>query len=353
MKADAIKFPLVPFGGLRPSPLPAYLVKGLIPRIGLSVAWGPPKCGKSFWMYDVAMHVACGWSYRDRRVHGGAVVYCAFEGASGFNARAEAFRVRHKLTADADVPFYLSPTQMDLVADGASLTESIRAQCQLTPVLVVLDTLNRSLRGSESDDKDMSAYVRAADAIRNAFGCAVVIVHHCGIDATRPRGHTALAGAVDAQIAVKRDEEDKIIAVVEHMKDGPEGDTIVSALEVVDVGTDEDGERITSCVIVPADPSNIGRRGKLSGAAKIALDLLERAIADNGEPAPASNHIPCGARTISHVRWRSYCDAGTVSKTDTPDSRRKAFVRAVEALQTRGIIGVWQEHVWLAGQVGQ
>jgi len=34
--------------------------------------------------------------------------------------------------------------------------------------------------------------------IRNAFGCAVIVVHHCGIDATRPRGHTSLAGAVDA-----------------------------------------------------------------------------------------------------------------------------------------------------------
>jgi hypothetical protein len=29
--------------------------------------------------------------------------------------------------------------------------------------------------------------------IRNAFGCAVIVVHHCGIDATRPRGHTSLA----------------------------------------------------------------------------------------------------------------------------------------------------------------
>jgi hypothetical protein len=39
----------------------------------------------------------------------------------------------------------------------------------------VLDTLNRSLAGSESDDEDMAAYVKAADAIREAFGCAVVI----------------------------------------------------------------------------------------------------------------------------------------------------------------------------------
>jgi hypothetical protein len=33
----------------------------------------------------------------------------------------------------------------------------------------------------------------------------VVIVHHCGIEGTRPRGHSSLTGAADAQLAVKRD----------------------------------------------------------------------------------------------------------------------------------------------------
>ena len=35
------------------------------------------------------------------------------------------------------------------------------------------------------------------------------------------------------------------------MKDGPEGDVIGSRLERVELGADEDGDRITSCVIVP------------------------------------------------------------------------------------------------------
>ena len=38
---------------------------------------------------------------------------------------------------------------------------------------IVLDTLNRSLGGSESDDRDMSAYVAAADVLRDKFKCAV------------------------------------------------------------------------------------------------------------------------------------------------------------------------------------
>src|SRR5215813_12006826 len=101
----------------------------------------------------------------------------------------------------------------------------------------------------------MSAYISAADAIREAFHCTVVTVHHCGIDGTRPRGSTALSGAVDAQLAVKRDRSDAIIVEIEFLKDGPSGEMIASKLEVVEVGKDADGEAISSCVIRPADIS--------------------------------------------------------------------------------------------------
>jgi RecA-family ATPase len=68
-----------------------YLVKGLIPREGLVVIWGPPKCGKSFWTFDLALHIALGWEYCGRRVQQGTVVYVACEGERGLNARSEAF----------------------------------------------------------------------------------------------------------------------------------------------------------------------------------------------------------------------------------------------------------------------
>ena len=86
---------LVPFYEIEVGTIGAYLVKGLIPREGLIVIWGPPKCGKSFWTFDLAMHVALGWTYRGRRIVRGPVVYVACEGAHGFKARIAAFRQRH------------------------------------------------------------------------------------------------------------------------------------------------------------------------------------------------------------------------------------------------------------------
>src|SRR5205823_2399537 len=52
----APRFRLIPFAELRPRSEPAYLIKGLIPRRGLTVIWGPPKCGKSFWTFDALAH---------------------------------------------------------------------------------------------------------------------------------------------------------------------------------------------------------------------------------------------------------------------------------------------------------
>jgi RecA-family ATPase len=145
------RFQLIPFDRLQPVTKPAYLVKDIIPRAGIVVVWGPPKCGKSFWMTTTMLYVALGWEYRGHKVVQGAVVYCAFEGQEGYGQRAEGFRQRY-LTEDAEaVPFYLVAAQMDLVKDHASLIEAIKLQLGNTvPVAVVLDTLNRSLHGSES-----------------------------------------------------------------------------------------------------------------------------------------------------------------------------------------------------------
>ena len=261
----------------------AYLVKDLLPTLGLVVVWGPPKCGKSFWMFDLSMHIALGREYRGRRVQQGPVVYLALEGGKGFTHRVEAFRRRHSVT---DAPFYLITDRTDLVNDHKQLIDEIKGQSSERPALVVIDTLNRSLAGSENSDKDMAAYIRAADAIREAFECTVAIIHHCGVAGDRPRGHTSLTGAADAQLAVKRDDEGVIRVKVEWLKDGQEGAEIVSLLEQVELGTDSYGDPIVSCVVVADDPmarimakptNQIVRPAvaKLKPKAKLGLDQLQ------------------------------------------------------------------------------
>jgi hypothetical protein len=234
----AKRFPLVPFDKIKMSSGPTYLIKGLIPRVGLAIVWGPPKCGKSFWVFDLMMHVALGWRYRGLRVKAGPVVYCALEGAEGFKRRVEAFR-RHRLSEEAvDVPFHLMSASLDLIREHGELIAAIRAQLKdAKPSAIVIDTLNRSLVGSESSDEDMAAYMRAGAALERAFDCVILIIHHCGHNGERPRGHSSLGGALEVQIAIKRNAAENVVATLELAKDAQPGLTFVSGLAVVDLGS--------------------------------------------------------------------------------------------------------------------
>jgi hypothetical protein len=126
-RAQKARFELIPFDKIAFDTTPAYLVKGLIPRVGLCVFWGPPKCGKSFLVFDLMMHIALGWQYRGGRVRQGAVVYCALEGCAAFKNRVEAFRLTHLPDNAGEVPFHLMASPMSLIADHAALIASIRA----------------------------------------------------------------------------------------------------------------------------------------------------------------------------------------------------------------------------------
>jgi RecA-family ATPase len=93
----------------------------------------------------------------------------------------------------------------ELQRDKDAIVREVRAQLgDVKPVIVVLDTLNKSLQGGENNVEDMTAYVRAAEVIRDAFDCAVLIVHHCGYDTTHMRGSTSLIGAVDFSLMITR-----------------------------------------------------------------------------------------------------------------------------------------------------
>lgn len=351
------RFQLVRFGEIKLDNRRRYAIKNLIPREGLIVVWGPPKCGKSFWVSDLALHVALGWQYRGRRVEAGAVVYVTCEGQSGFPARIEAFR-KSKLAQDnnplPDPPFFLLPTRLDLVGETDALIADISAQIAGTGcILIVIDTLNRSLIGSESRDEDMSAYVHACDRLREAFKCAVIVVHHCGTNDQRPRGHTSLTGATDAQIEVKRDKVGNIVATVEFMKDGPEGDKIVSRLAVVDLGSDEDGEPISSCIVEPSEqPVQSGRAKPLSGQAGIAFRMLGNALADKGEKPPDLIHFPTNRQVVPLSLWRTYCRKGGLAEGDSEETFKTAWKRARQRLQNGRYIGVWDNLVWIVEPEG-
>lgn len=115
----------------------------------------------------------------------------------------------------------------------------------------------------------MGGYIAACDRIREALDCAVIIIHHCGIQGTRPRGHTSLTGACDAQLAFNRDRLSNVVMTVECMKDGgSEGAVVVSKLDAIEA----DELPITSCVVVPTEAIAEVRKGNKAPAEEPADD---------------------------------------------------------------------------------
>ena len=350
------RFPLTRFKDVRVGSRRNYLVKGLIPRVGLVIVYGAPKCGKTFWVTDVMLHVTLGRDYRGRRVEQGAVIYIACEGEGGLAGRLEAFRRRCLIPDDkTDPPFFLLPTRLDLVNEVEFLVREIAGQVgDERPVAIVLDTLNRSLKGSENDDRDMGDYIKAADQVREAFDCAVIIIHHSGIDPKKPRGHTSLTGAADAQLAVKRDGGDVLLRV-EWMKDGPQGDEIASTLETVEIGVDEDGDSMTSCVVLPSDADRPARRAtaglseRLRRACALLQSMMERdgqAIDEPGCPDLVPKRIK--AVKIDHWRKECYLSLPVDSEGDAEkETKRKVFLRVRRDLAAKGVIRENDGWVWL------
>jgi hypothetical protein len=58
---------LIPFDEIKLGTESRYLVKGIIPRIGLVIVWGPPKCGKKY--RTVHPYTPNPYPYRTRTVH--------------------------------------------------------------------------------------------------------------------------------------------------------------------------------------------------------------------------------------------------------------------------------------------
>jgi hypothetical protein len=343
-----VKFKLVSLDDLKSPITTEYLVKGWFPRRGLVEVWGPPKCGKSFWVFTVMLHVAMGRDYRGLRVHQGEIVYLALEGQAGFSKRRDAFYKTCLAPGETVPAFKLCGATLDLIKDHQQLITDIRQQSS-SPECIVIDTLNRSLNGSENKDVDMGAYIRAADTLQKTFGCLVVIIHHCGIDETRPRGHSSQTGAVDVQISVKKDATGIVTTTVELAKDMAEGATLSSCLEVVELGIDQDGDPITSCVVVPApdSPKAQGKaQAKTTGEQRRFLDILTTATIEAGEFPKDTTKVPTSIKTVTREMLKKYCvSEGWMDEAESNKARAKVS-GMINTLAGKRLIGATDRYVW-------
>jgi len=205
-------------------PLPAYVLGKILPANAVILVYGPHGSYKTFLALEFAWRIATGSASALGHVAQGAVAYCAGEAPIGIARKRYSAWMQHRSVENADaVPFALIPA-VPLVSTTNDVEELI-AELKATGLrfaLVVIDTVARALGGlDENSAKDVGLLIAAAERLRNALDCSVLVIHHTGKDEGRgARGSSALIAGVDAAFEVKAEAE--VLAVTlrcEKMKD--------------------------------------------------------------------------------------------------------------------------------------
>ena len=245
----------------------SYVINGLIPAESLCSTYGASGSYKSFLAISWSCHVATGMAWGGRRVSKGAVIYIAGEGSMGVKRRVKAWEITHdKVVTDLCIinapVFPASPDYVEQVIRTAGLVKSRTGE---NVRLIVIDTLARCFGGNdENDSRDMGAFIQGCDAIKQATGATVLVVHHSGKDETKgARGSSAFRAALDAEYRISRENSDvtALVAACTKMKDAEEPKESAYDLKSVEVFTDTDGEEIVSMVVidVPRAPAELER----------------------------------------------------------------------------------------------
>lgn len=332
-------------------------VEGLLTTSAMSVVYGPSNCGKTFFIVDLALHVAMGREWRGKAVDRGAIVYLSLEGAQGIRNRLSAFRKHHKL-AEADLPFVAMPKPVNLLNDDAdvnaviALTQHVAAETGLPVQMVIIDTLSRAMAGgNENSPEDMTALIGNCDRIRDATQAHVCIVHHSGKDEARgARGHSSLRAATDTEIEIKRDPELTFSSVrIAKQRDLEAGEPFGFTLQSVPLGLNRRGKDVSSCVVMESEQATVLARDpdKLSPKESQALDSLERCLAAGGFECAAGPDGDVSTAVTLHS-WKRSLQALDVIARNNDNMARPQFHRIRKALEKKGHIVISEGNVWLA-----
>ncbi|UZT80734.1 AAA family ATPase [Ectopseudomonas chengduensis] len=312
------------------TPIEQWLAKSIFRRTGVVSIYGVPKSGKSFIGFDLGCSIAEGAPFFGHNTKSTPVAFVPLEGESGYRGRIEAWlRHRNRETLPDGVRFIM-PGSFN-IADPQDVSE---LAAELPPGCVVfIDTLNRASVGlDENSGKDMGAVIEGAKTLQRLIGGLVVLVAHSGKDSAKGiRGHSSLVAALDAVVLVSREGERRSFEV-QTSKDGSEGEKHFFRLEVVEVGTDEDGDAITSCVVVPEEaPALHGGTFKpveLSEGKALMMQTFEECAAENR----SVEHFGAAIVDQTNLKKKFQEKYKQINRSASTDTLRTIFNRNLKAL---------------------
>lgn len=344
-KVAPMRYRLMPASELLQAPRLEWLVRGVLPATGLASVYGASGSGKTFLTLDLCAAVAEGREWFGRKVKAAAVVYCCLEGEAGLRQRIEAWQEYHGRPFPPGIRFVATSLDLRNTVDRVELAEAVQAT-EMTGGLVVVDTLNRAAPGAdENSSKDMGGIIEGAKDLQSMLGGIVLAVHHSGKDAGQGlRGHSSLRAALDAAIEVQCAGGMRSWGV-DKAKDGADGIGYPFKLEPIPVGEHEDGEPITSCVVVPAeDMPSAARKAAPRGAnQKTAYGVLGDLLKSTAWSPEAPASLPPGRPAIL---FDDALAAVAARMGSDPKHKKQAAQTALSGLQGNGLVHIEGGWIW-------
>ncbi len=328
---------------------PNWLIKPYLDQGSFGELFGEPGSMKTFLALDMGLCVATGRPYHDLPVRqSGTVFYIAGEGLAGLSKRLHAWEIDSGIALDG-VPFFVSDRPAQFLDENSAAEVSVAIDELRTehgnPVFVIIDTLNRNFGpGDENVTSDMTKFVNSIDStIRLRYGCAVLIVHHSPLnDSGRGRGASALRGALDWEYCITKVDNLRKLSNKKVKDHEPPPDIFFTPQTITlwDWIDEDDGEMMTSCVLKRTNGNAQKGDKRLTASQKIAYDCLVKLSAEIDDNLSKGVHIDS---------WRKATYEACISASSNPDTKKKAFQRAVKDLREKNCIEVVGDYYSLYG----
>lgn len=344
-------------------PEPEWLIEGLLVEKTSALLFGKSNSFKSFLAIDMACSLATGhlgYGWHGKRVIKGTtpVLYVATEGALGVAKQRIPGWYEARGIAREDREF-LHVYPQEIALDNDATVNDLLRSCAINAAirdgeddfgdpafsygLVVIDIFGASMMGPETSDETARAWVRNINRIMREVKCAVLTVAHTGwADETRARMHTHFWGSFDTRLKAEGDKDSRttVLSIDRHKDADSEGE-FGFRLDVVKTPTGG-----TTLVPRLCDEVETKPKRRVSGKPAVALQALSEALIEHGRTVAGPSYPTCPV--VSVDQWSEMCRKHGLTDSDNPETVKKAFQRAKNALIEKGLVKQFEGEVWKA-----
>jgi len=311
-----------------------WLVENYLEKQSLNMIYGEPGTYKSFMAMELAFCIGPGFDWYGNATLKGDVVYLAGEGASGIQKRFAALELKYSNTQQG---IFVSSKPAEILSTN-SVDEILKAiddnKCK--PVLIVVDTLHRNFgEGDENSSKDIGAFIKHLDLIKEKTGAAILCIHHSGHNTnSHARGSSAIRASLDTEYQLKT-KGAGVELICKKMKEYEKPDLMEFILKPITINVTTGNAESAYLEL-----ANLGT--SKSNRADLLLEQLQILLTSSGKSLPVAiiqaKPVLNNKKAVVLEDWRKAVYLALDPELPKTSSKQATFNRCKKDLLTKGLI---------------